>query len=160
MPDQPTSPEPIRLPGVGYRLDLTGEAGEPVTALRLKDGTVELHGCGDIVRFGPAQAMAMGGFVAGHLQLSPRLVERAASALVGIQFDWVHVDAGAWAAGRSIEGLGIRRRTGTTIVAILRGSIPIVDPDPDQRIEAGDDLVIVGRAEDRSVLERYLQDGT
>jgi K+/H+ antiporter YhaU regulatory subunit KhtT len=47
-----------------------------------------------------------------------------------------------------------------TIVAILRGSLPVVDPDPQQRIEAGDELVVACRADGRAALERYLVEGT
>ena len=54
----------------------------------------------------------------------------------------------------------MRRRTGVTIVAILRGLLPIVDPDPTVRLEAGDDLVVVCRGEGPAEFERYLVEGT
>ena len=52
--------------------------------------------------------------------------------------------------------LEIRHRTGVTVVAILRGAVPIVAPDPDTRLEAGDDVVIVCRPADLATGRDYL----
>ena len=49
----------------------------------------------------------------------------------GLELDWVRLPATAHAAGRSVGELQVRRRTGVTIVAVLRGSVPIVDVGPD-----------------------------
>ena len=85
--------------------------------------------------------------------------ERTADVLGGIEFDWVTVPRGAWVVGLTIEQTAVRRRTGTTIVAILRGSLPVVDPDPNQVLEAGDELVIVCRPGERRAFERFLVEG-
>ena len=92
--------------------------------------------------------------------MAPDLFERTEGVLGGIDVDWVTVPEGAWAAGLTIGDLALRQRTGTTIVAILRGSIPIVVTDPSQRIEVGDELVFVSQPEGRPALERYLARGT
>ncbi len=42
---------------------------------------------------------------------------------------------------------------------ILRGSQPLVDPDPQARLEVGDDLVVACREDDRAALERFLAEG-
>ena len=157
--DQP--PEASRLPGAGHRLDLSDEDGQPLPVVRRKDGTLELHhGTADRVTIlSPAQARALGAFSSGHFSMRPDLIERTADVLGGIVFDWVTVPPGAWVAGLTIEQTAVRRRTGTTIVAILRGSIPIVDPAPSERLEAHDDLVIVCRPNERAEFERFLVEG-
>ena len=157
IPDQDFTP--TRLPGVGHRLDLHDEDGATVSAIRRKDGTLELHHGSHITILGPIEARALGVLASGHLVLKPELLARTATVLGGLEFDWITVPAHARAVGRSIEELAIRRRTGVTIVAILRGSLPVVDPDPQQRIEAGDELVVACRADDRAALERYLVEG-
>lgn len=151
---------PTRLPGVGHRLDLRDEDGAVVSVVRRKDGTLELHHGAHITILGPIEARALGVLASGHLVLQPELLARTETVLGGLEFDWITVPPGAQAVGRSIEELAIRRRTGVTIVAILRGSLPVVDPDPQQRIEAGDELVVACRADDRAALERYLVEGT
>ncbi len=159
--ERPPGPDPAatRLPGVGHRLDLLDEDGATVSVIRRKDGTLELHHGAHVTILGPIEARALGSLASGHLLVRPELLARTAAVLGGLEFDWITVPPGAHAVGRSIEELAIRRRTGVTIVAILRGSLPVVDPDPQQRLAAGDELVVACRTEDRDALERYLVDG-
>jgi CPA2 family monovalent cation:H+ antiporter-2 len=58
---------------------------------------------------------------------------------------WVDVPEGG-AAGRSIAELGVRSRTGASIVAVRRGDATAVNPAPEHRIAAGDRLLVVGDA--------------
>lgn len=159
-PDHPAPSEPQRLPGVGQRLDLVDDDGRAITAIRRKDGTLELHHEGHPTYIPPAQARALGALASGHFRMAPGLFERVEGVLGGIDFDWVTVPEGAWAAGLSIQDLALRQRTGVTVVAILRGSIPILVTDPTQRIEVGDELVIVSPPDGRADLERYLARGS
>jgi TrkA domain protein len=157
MPSSPTDPRVVRLPGVGTRLDLTDTLGAPVQVVKRQDGRVELHtAAGRTAELDAANAHALGAFVTGHYALDPALAERLGDVLGGLLFDWVHVSSTAHAAGRSIEELAIRRRTGVTIVAVLRGSVSIVAPEPSTRLAAGDDLVIACRDQDRDRFERYV----
>lgn len=55
---------------------------------------------------------------------------------------YVHGDSPA--AGRSLAGLDLRRRTGATVIAVVRGGDARPNPDPDFRIEPGDAMVLVG----------------
>lgn len=158
--DHPIPPEPQRLPGVGQRLDLVDHDGRPVTVIRQKDGTLQVHHDGTAVDLPAAQARALGALASGHFRMAPGLFERVDGVLGGIEFDWVTVPDGAWAAGLSIQDLALRQRTGVTVVAILRGSIPILVTDPTQRIEVGDELVIVSPPDGRPALERYLERGS
>ncbi|MDX1661015.1 MAG: cation:proton antiporter [Gemmatimonadota bacterium] len=48
------------------------------------------------------------------------------------------------AAGRSLAGLDLRRRTGATVIAVVRDGLDHPNPDPDFRIESGDAMVLVG----------------
>jgi CPA2 family monovalent cation:H+ antiporter-2 len=50
----------------------------------------------------------------------------------------------AFAAGCTIGELDLRRRTGTTIIAVVRGERSLTSPAPDLRLEPGDDLVLMG----------------
>jgi TrkA domain protein len=51
-------------------------------------------------------------------------------------------------AGRSIADAGIRRESRITVAAIVRGDESIVAPEPDEVVQPGDQLVVMGRTED------------
>jgi CPA2 family monovalent cation:H+ antiporter-2 len=48
------------------------------------------------------------------------------------------------AVGRSIRELQLRKMTGVTIIAMVRSGKPLTNPSPDEVIDAGDILVMVG----------------
>jgi len=48
------------------------------------------------------------------------------------------------AVGRSIRDLQLRKQTGVTIIAVVRGGQPLTNPAPDLQIHGGDILVMVG----------------
>lgn len=154
-----SAPPTVRLPGVGERLDVTDGDGRPVQFVRRNDGHVEVHAGGVFLELDPATARAMAAFVAGYYAISPALADRLADARVALTLDWVRLDDGDHAAGRTIGELEIRRRTGVSIVAVLRGSIPIVTPDPSLRLESGDDLVVTGLDDDRDAFAAFLAEG-
>lgn len=160
MPASPSDPRVVRLPGVGTRLELRDTSNAPVHIVRRNDGHVELHGkTGTVVELDESNAHTLGAFATGHYVLAPDLRERIGDVLGGLLFDWVHLEPGSKAVGKSIEELAVRRKTGVTIVAILRGPIPIVAPDPGTVLTVGDDLVIACRVSDRDAFVDYMIGG-
>jgi TrkA domain protein len=101
----------------------------------------------------------VGAFISGHFRLRPETAERLADVLGGLTIDWVRVQAGDAAVGHTIDELAVRQRTGATIVAVLRGSVPLVAPDPSVLLEARDDLVVVCREDDLDRFVRYMVEG-
>lgn len=152
---------PTRLPGVGERIELRDTNGRKVSVVRRKSGHVEIHtpGSGEPIELEPAVAASAGAFVAGHYLLPPEVAQRIDDVLEMLVIDWVRVRPGDAAAGRTIADLEVRRRTGVTIVAILRGSLSIVAPDPGARLEVGDDLVIACRERDRDRFAKFVTGG-
>lgn len=157
------SPSPVtsRLPGVGEQLDVTDTLGQPVALIRRRSGHVEVHARGAApLELDPTTASTVGAFISGHFSLSPDIAERLSDALGGLVIDWVRVRPDDAAVGHTIEALGVRHKTGVSIVAILRGSVPIVAPEPTMRLEARDDLVIACREGDRARFEAFVRGGT
>ncbi len=153
--------EPVRLPGVGTRVDFVDDDGAAFCVVDRDDGTVELYmpGAGDrrtSIHLSDASAHALGALLAGRYELTPTLPTRTERVLGGLTFDWVHIPSNGRAAGRTIAELEVRQRTGATIVAILRGSVPIVAPEPCVELEANDDIVIVCRPADLAAARNYL----
>jgi TrkA domain protein len=62
----------------------------------------------------------------------------------GLAIDWLQIEVGSPFAGRTIGDTGARTRTGVSVVAVVRDEIAIPAPGPDQQLEAGDTLVVVG----------------
>ena len=53
--------------------------------------------------------------------------------------------APAFLTGKTLGELNVRRRYGITVLLIKNGDRLVISPDPDDRIEEGDVLVVVGR---------------
>jgi TrkA domain protein len=152
-PGAPSVGEPIRLPGIGTRVDFVDKAETPFTVVNRDDGDVEVYvgapdGVAAVLQLDDATSHAVGALLAGRYELVPTLNDRVARVLGGLTFDWVHLADGMPAVGRTIAELRFRERTGVTIVAVLRGQVPIVAPDPDTTLTAGDDVVIMSRPAD------------
>lgn len=146
---------PVHVPGVGLQHTFVDDDGHTLTALVRHNGTSEIHHTDrEGVHLSPAATRALAAALAGHVAIAPDLVERLSDVTGGVAFDWVRLGPGSPFTGASIEDGGIRRRTGVTIVAVLRGSLPIVAPEPHEVLRAGDELVVVGRARD---VERFVE---
>ena len=151
---------PTRLPGIGTKLDLRDDDGKQITGIRRLDGYVELYqGDRSRIRLDDATADSLGAFLGGHVSVPAELTERMAGVLGGLELDWVRLPATAHAAGRSVGELQVRRRTGVTIVAVLRGSVPIVDVGPDTVLRAGDEVVYICRHQDDDSFRDYVLRG-
>lgn len=151
---------PQRLPGIGERLVVLDLDGREVSVLRRSAGTVEVDGGeGRAVVLDASAAVVLGAFLTGRVHLGRGVGPRLAEAWGELVVDAFELDAADAAVGRTIGAIGVRRRTGMTVIAILRGHRPIVAPDPDTPLAAGDVLVVVGREADRDGFERTMRDG-
>jgi TrkA domain protein len=64
----------------------------------------------------------------------------------GLAIDWLEIRPGSRYDGGTIGDTQARSRTGVSIVAILRDDHAIPAPSPQERLAAGDTLVVVGTA--------------
>jgi CPA2 family monovalent cation:H+ antiporter-2 len=70
------------------------------------------------------------------------------------------VEPDSFAVGRTIGELGVRGRTGATVLAITRDNIGIPAPSKVERLEAGDILLLVGSKEAVQAAKAILVAGT
>ena len=79
---------------------------------------------------------------------APSLREGVSDAVLGAlaagTTDVFRVEEGSAAAGRTLSELDLRRRCGASVIALVRGEKTYPNPSPEQRLEPGDDLVLVG----------------
>ena len=87
-----------------------------------------------------------------HIEgLGPRLP-------AGLEVESVPVGSEAWIAGRSLAESRLRARTGATLVAVSRAGTA-THPDPEDRLETGDVLCLVGSAEQVAQARRLIEHG-
>jgi CPA2 family monovalent cation:H+ antiporter-2 len=67
-----------------------------------------------------------------------------------IESDWIEVPKDCPLSGRAIGELGVRTKTGASIVALVRGEEAITNPGPDLSLQPGDTVSVVGTAEQRA----------
>ncbi len=58
--------------------------------------------------------------------------------------DVFRLDAASPAAGKTLRRLELRKRSGSTVIAVVRGERSFTNPPPDLVLQAGDSLVLVG----------------
>jgi trk system potassium uptake protein len=80
-----------------------------------------------------------------HRLISPNVLDFLALA-PGLSVAEIH--APDFMAGRTLAELDMRRKFKVSVLLIKNGSRFLISPDPDDRIHAGDLLVVVGRDED------------
>jgi TrkA domain protein len=76
----------------------------------------------------------------------------------GLLTEQIWISAGSPYAGRCLGDTKARKRTGASIVAVLRNREVIPSPDPSFRFEAGDVIVVVGTREGLDGLTAILAD--
>lgn len=138
------------LPGLGIRYEFLTSRGDRIGVIHHRTGRRELF------LADPEDADASGAIATLDEDDSRTLAELLGGARVeeqlavlhqqveGLAIDWLPVAEGTPYAGRTIGDTAARTRTGSSIVAIVRGDEAVAAPGPDERIEAGDTLVVVG----------------
>jgi TrkA domain protein len=138
------------LPGLGVRFEFVTGAGARLGVLQRQGGRIEL------VVYDPADPDTVSESLTldeddartlAELLGTSRVVEdlgRLRQRIEGLAIDWLPLGQGSPFAGRPLGDTAARSRTGVSIVAVVRGDEAIPAPGPEQRLEAGDTLVVVG----------------
>ena len=140
----------VRLPGVGVRYEFVTEGGARVGVIHHRTGERELvlyeaedpDTCHDLLRLGADDSRTLAELL-GVSQIAKELVELQQD-VEGLAIDRLPLAATSPYAGRTIGDTAARRRTGVSIVAVLREGSAFPAPGPEFVIEAGDLLVVVG----------------
>jgi len=142
------------LPGIGRRYEIIASRGQRVVLIIHHSGRRDLYimerhredpAC--VVELTDDQARRIGAILGGAF-FKPAVVEEIERVVGEFVVDWVTVGDDAPSVGQSIQDLQVRRRSGMSVVAIVRGKQTITGPDPSEVLALGDRLVVVGRRED------------
>jgi TrkA domain protein len=138
------------LPGIGRRYETVAANGVRLVLVVHHSGRRDLYvfkrgedepRCA--VELSDDQARRIGAILGGAY-FKPAVVEEIEDIIGDFVVDWVAIGDDSPAAGRSIEDLQIRRQTGMSVIAIVRGRRSINAPAPSEVLNAGDRLVVVG----------------
>jgi TrkA domain protein len=150
------------LPGIGQRYELEAIEGGIVCVTIHHSGRRDVYilprGGGDptaTLTLTDAQARTLGAVLAGAY-FKPAMVDQIDAVVGNLLIDWFTLDEQSPGAGRSIAELEIRTRTRMTVAAVVRGSESIVAPEPHEVLQAGDQLVVIGRQEDLRDFVRHV----
>ncbi len=138
------------LPGVGIRHDFTTRGGDQVGVIAHHSGRYDFlvydkhdpDSCALSLQLTADDAHTLTELLGGaQVAESIRHMQQSLS---GLTIDWAPIQAGWPCAGKSIREIGVRARTGVSIVAVMRGGETIPAPEADFQLLAGDTAVIVG----------------
>lgn len=146
------------LPGVGKKFALKTSGGARMTVIIHNTGHREIYHFeeGDdfpshAVRLEDSEARKLGAILGGAY-FQPAVAESMEMVFEQLTVEWMRVDPGSPLAGKTIQEAAVRKRTGASVIAILRGGKALPNPQPSDVIQAGDTLMVVG---DREQVSRF-----
>ena len=122
------------------------------TSIQLTGRVLEMYGAPPSVVLREKEVLRRGQYGALRSGEPEHLLPTLAELLEHMLLDDVEVPGGAAAVGRSLGELDLRRRTGATVLGVRRGREVIANPGPDQRLEAGDLLMVAASAEQMAMV--------
>jgi len=141
------------LAGIGKKYTFSLNSGDEIVVVVHATGKREIH-IMDKIRDEPAFTVVLSdeeakqiAFVIGGVDFQPVPTEKIDFIAKGVALEWIRVKHGSPLAGKTIGENQIRKKTGVTVVAILRGENIIASPGPEEIIHANDGLLIVGKIE-------------
>lgn len=103
---------------------------------------------------------AIGGRRLAHLILSPTVVDFFDTVISGgderLNLEGIQVYENSLVAGKSLAELSLRENTGANILAILRGREVVPNPEAEELLGAGDQVLALGTAQQLESLETLL----
>jgi TrkA domain protein len=150
------------LPGVGVRHEFMTAAGERLAVLSHRTGRREIAvydsadpDVGSTVLHLSADDTRTLAEVLGGSPVSAAVT--GVQQLEGVAIDWLRIRPGSAQAGATIGEGRLRTRTGTSVVAIVRGKDTLPAPGPEVMLESGDVVVAVGTQEGLRQLHDLLE---
>lgn len=157
--------ERVDLPGIGVRSDVITEEGRRVSVVSHRSGERDIamfdaddpDACTDSIPLTDDEAAALAEVLGASLTLSrlSGLGERA----IGLYTEEVSLPMESGFIGRPMGDTKARTLTGSSIVAIVRGTTVLPSPGPDVIFERGDVLIAVGTRKGLDALSKLIDRG-
>jgi TrkA domain protein len=151
----------VNLPGVGTKYEFTTDKGDTVAIFFTKTGTIQMYtlqrGCHtpSAAEMTAMEARRLGNILTGAIiEAESESVEIAFSALADLRITIHTYVIQKMIAGKTIEDLQIRTKTGVTVIAVSRREQNIINPPPSFVFETGDAVVVIGETDQLRKFER------
>jgi CPA2 family monovalent cation:H+ antiporter-2 len=96
------------------------------------------------------------GLLRGTCEAVKPSAERIADFLSAGTAETFYITGGSWPVGRMLRAIDLRKKTGATVIAVVRGDESFASPGADFTIEAGDTLVLVASHQDMNKAFQFL----
>jgi len=156
----PMSLQSLNLPGVGTKYEFVTEKGDTVAIFFTKTGVIQMYtrqqGCNtpSAAEMTPVEARRLGNILTGAIiEADQESVEVAFSALAALRITLHAYIIPESIAGKTIENLQIRTKTGATVIAISRHEKNIINPPASFVFETGDAALVIGETDQLKKLE-------
>ena len=151
----------VNLPGVGTKYEFVTEKGDTIAIFFTKTGTIQMYtlqgGCHtpSAAEMTPIEARRLGNILTGAIiEAESESVEIAFSAIADLRITIHTYTITKNIAGRTIEDLQIRTKTGVTVIAVSRKDKNIINPPRSFIFEVGDAVVVIGETDQLKKFER------
>lgn len=140
------------LPGIGKKFEVNTLSGDKLVIVVHDDGRREIHHFDNddpeesisMITLDDAEARRVGGIIGGMAYL-PKALESVDVVFDDMVFEWYKIEPGSKSIGKTIGELHIRKRTGATIIAVIKKNQEIItNPGPEQMILKGVTVVVIG----------------
>jgi TrkA domain protein len=151
----------INLPGIGTKYEMVTEKNDTIAIFFLKNGSIQMYTLPHdgqtpcVAELSTGEARRLGTIMTGAImEADQESVEIAFSALSDLRISIHTYVIGKSMAGRDIEGLQIRAKTGVTIIAVSRSEKNTINPPPRFVFEEGDAVVAIGESDQLRQFEK------
>ena len=96
------------------------------------------------------------GLLRGTCEAVKPSAERIADFLSAGTAETFYITGGSWPVGRMLRAIDLRKKTGATVIAVVRGDESFASPGADFTIEAGDTLVLLASHQDMNKAFQFL----
>ncbi|WP_347488731.1 cation:proton antiporter regulatory subunit [Desulfoscipio sp. XC116] len=156
------------LPGIGRKFQIDTRSGDKIIIIVHDDGKREMHHFDyndpeesiSMVTLDDSEARRVGAILGGMVYM-PKALESVDVAFDEMTIEWFKVEPEAKSIGKTIGELHIRKKTGAAIIAvIMKDQGKVINPGPEQVINKGATLVVLGERGQVKACKRLINDGS
>ncbi len=141
------------LPGIGKKYTLSTRSGVTYSVIIHSSGKREIYRFeqgqdvpSSVTELTDEEARQVGAILSGSY-FQPTAVDKTELVMKEMIIEWFTLEESSPLAGHSIHELAIRKKSGASIIAVLRSDQVIPSPSPEEELKQGDTLMVAGNRE-------------